>query len=95
MKELKNTKKINNIIIFILLVIIFFIIFHFSKSINVNNDTDSIKNINDSLWIKIDSINNNIDNIQSKYEKDYNNIINQPLDSDILLFRRYLSEEVK
>lgn len=81
----------------LLLCFIIVVIFYRCRSTtNVKpTEIDSIKTVNDTLKLKIDSINKNIINLNLNYEKDKSVIINQPLDSDIQFFSRYLSEETK
>lgn len=81
----------------LLLCFIIVVIFYRCRSTtNVKpTEIDSIKTVNDTLKLKIDSINKNIINLNINYEKDKSVIINQPLDSDIQFFSRYLSEETK
>jgi len=83
----------------LILLLCFIIIVVFYKCRNTTNvkptEIDSIKTVNDTLKLKIDSINKNIIDLNFKYEEDKSIIINQPLDSDILFFSRYLSEKTE
>lgn len=90
-------EKWRNLGLMLLLCFIIVVIFYRCRSTtNVKpTEIDSIKTVNDTLKLKIDSINKNIINLNLNYEKDKSVIINQPLDSDIQFFSRYLSEETK
>lgn len=59
---------------------------------STKTEIDSIKNINDSLQLKVDSIDLKLDSINNWYEKNYNIIINQSVDSDLFFFSEYLSK---
>lgn len=90
-------EKWRNFGLILLLCFIIIVVFYKCRSTTDVKPTeiDSIKTVNDTLKLKIDSINKNIIDLNFKYEKDKSIIINQPLDSDILFFSRYLSEETK
>jgi len=91
-------EKWRNLGILILLCFIVIVVFYRCRSTTASNpqtEIDSIKVVNDTLKLKIDSINKNIIDINLNYEKDKSIIINQPVDSDIWFFSRYLSKETE
>lgn len=55
------------------------------------NQIDSLRTVNDSIKLNIDSIDSVIINLGKDYEKNYNIILNQSADSDVSFFERYLS----
>lgn len=81
------------ILLCLICVILFYRCKHTSK-IDIT-EVDSIRMENDTIIFKIDSINKALTNINVTYEEDKSVIINQPLDSDILFFSRYLSKEAQ
>ena len=66
---------------------------HKVDSLNVK--IDSLKLQRDTILSNIDSSKQNIGLIELQYEKDFNTIINQPVDSDSKFFTDYLSESFK
>lgn len=66
---------------------------HKVDSLNVK--IDSLKLQRDTILSNIDSSKQNIGLIELQYEKDFNTIINQPVDSDSKFFTDYLSENFK
>lgn len=62
---------------------------------SLNIKIDSLKIQRDTLFSNIDSSKQHIGLIELQYEKDFNTIINQPVDSDIKFFTNYISETFK
>lgn len=66
---------------------------HKVDSLNVK--IDSLKIQRDTIFSNIDSSKQRIGLIELQYEKNFNTIINQPVDSDIKFFTDYISETFK
>lgn len=91
-------EKWRNLILLVLLCFVVIVVFYECRHTKPEvkpTEIDSIKVINDSLKLKIDSINKSIFDLNTIYEEDKSVIINQPVDSDIEFFTRYLSKETK
>ena len=91
-------EKWRNFTILILLCFVVAVVFYkcrHKKQEVKTTEIDSIRVVNDTLKLKLDSITKSIYDLNTEYEKDKSTIINQPLDSDLLFFSRYLSKETK
>lgn len=91
-------EKWRNFTILILLCFVVAVVFYecrHKKQEVKTTEIDSIRVVNDTLKLKLDSITKSINNLNTEYEKDKSTIINQPLDSDLLFFSRYLSKETE
>ena len=62
---------------------------------SLNTEIKLLKEERDSLKQSIDSSEAQVVLIEKWYEKEYNTIITQPVDSDCLFFSNYLSKEFK
>lgn len=67
------------------------------KSRQTPVDNDSLNRLIENLQLKnnrstsvIDSVRNQLNNLNENYEKDFNTILNQPVDSDIVSFSNYI-----
>ena len=91
-------EKFRSFLILVLLCLVVVIVFYeyrHKKQEVKTTEIDSIKVVNDTLKLKLDSITKSIYNLNTEYEKDKLTIINQSSDSDILFFSRYLSKETE
>lgn len=96
-----NSNRKYVIWLLILILLILGIFYHFKARSVVDNrdriDTietqiDSIKVINDTIYITIKETEEKIKVIKQKYEEDRNIVLRQSTDSDIVFFSKYLSE---
>jgi peptidoglycan hydrolase CwlO-like protein len=62
---------------------------------SINNKIDSIKSINTHISDTINNYETKIYNANKEYEKNYSNILTQPVDSDCIFFADYLSSNFK
>lgn len=62
---------------------------------SLNTEIKTLKEERDILRQSIDSSEAQVILIEKWYEKEYNTIITQPVDSDFLFFSKYLSKEFK
>lgn len=96
-----NSNRKYVIWLLILILLILGIFYHFKARNVIDNhdkiDTietqiDSIKVINDTIYITIKETEEKIKVIKQKYEEDRNIVLHQSTDSDIVFFSKYLSE---
>lgn len=71
------------------------IIYYDNKIDSLNCKIDSLKLDRDRLIQKLDSSKSNVEIIEHWYEKEYNTILTQPVDSDCMFFSKYLSSYIE
>lgn len=59
----------------------------------IYRERDSLVYLKDSLINRLDTTNDIINRIDEKFNKDYDIVINQSVDSDYLFFTRYLERQ--
>lgn len=91
-RETKRSLTIISLTVCISIFLITFVQCRKTKVVSVeNNQIDSLRIVNDSIKLNIDSIDSIIINLGKEYETNYNIILYQSTDSDVLFFTNYIS----
>lgn len=87
----KNLNWILILIIVIQLIGIIFLVKRPKVDVPANEMVDSLRNLNSNSITIIDSSKKELIKLNEGYEKDFNIILNQSVDSDLWVFSNYLS----
>ena len=63
---------------------------HIEKIDSIKSEIDSLYIVKDSIYIQIDTIYKQLNNNNKEYEKNFNTIINNTSDENVLFFKNYI-----